>query len=82
MIFLRDLKRETDQEYASKQKSDQVYRSLLLLLVALSEIDARFSLGESSKLTYIGGLLLHYFDETRELYELRYQRLLTNVRGG
>lgn len=76
VIFLRDLKSESDQEYVKKQKSDQLYRALLILLMTLSEVNARFSLGFSSKLQYIWTILLNYFDETRELYDLRYRTLL------
>ncbi len=76
VVFLREPGSQSDQEYISKQKSDQVYRALLLLLMILSEINARFSLGHDVQLQYIWTILLSYFGETKELYELRYQRLL------
>ena len=77
VIFLRDLKSESDREYFEKQKSDQLYRALLVLLMTLSEVNARFSFGFGSQLQYIWTILLNYFDETRELYDLRYRALLS-----
>ena len=77
VIFLRDLKSEPDQEYVKKQKSDQLYRALLILLMTLSEVNAQFSFGFHTQLQYIWTILLNYFDETRELYDLRYRALLS-----
>ncbi len=75
-IFLADLKSEIDRENAEQQKSHQVYRAFLMLLMMLSELTVGLSLGEDTKLKYVWTLLLNYFKEAKELYELRYKNLL------
>ncbi|MDP3723812.1 MAG: hypothetical protein Q8R91_10015 [Candidatus Omnitrophota bacterium] len=75
--FVRDLRRESEKERLAKYKSDHIYRAALLLLMTLSEVNTQLSLGTSTQLQYLWVLLSEYFLESKELYQLRYQKLLT-----
>ncbi len=75
-IFLMDMRSNSDRQMAMKRKSDLIARAALLLLMTLSEVSVLFQLKLGTQLQYIWTLLLHPYEEAKELYEMRYQGLL------
>ena len=59
-----------------RQRSDAMSFDLLLCLATVSEIQAACSFGLEMRLRYIWGILSGFFGMAKELYELRYDKLL------
>lgn len=62
--------------HPGKFESDAVYRSILYLLMILSEIEAFRKLGINQDLKYIWTIVGSYFEEAKTYYELRFSALL------
>jgi hypothetical protein len=62
--------------HPGKFESDAVYRSILYLLMILSEIEGFRKLGINQDLKYIWTIVGSYFEEAKDYYELRFNALL------
>ncbi len=59
-----------------KQRSDAVGMELVMCLSVMSEIEASCAFGLSTRLRYIWGVLNGFYGMSKELYRLRYDKLL------
>lgn len=57
-------------------KSNGMFTATTLLLAIVSEVLAVESFGLTERARFIWGVLIEYWEEARELYDTRYQRLL------
>jgi len=62
--------------HPGKFESDAVYRSILYLLMIISEIEAALKLGLNQDLKYIWTIVGSYWEEAKDFYELRFSTLL------
>ena len=62
--------------HPGKFESDVVYRSILYLLMIISEIKAFRKLGLNQHLKYIWTIVDSYWEEAKDYYELRFSALL------
>jgi hypothetical protein len=75
--LLHDQKDHLEETGLPRFKSSQIGRTLTLVLALLSEIEAYFSFGSRQKLRYLWTILGSYCLESKEVYEKRYQALLS-----
>jgi hypothetical protein len=68
---------DTQQRYAQKYKSDCIMQQITLILCLLSEIVVAADFDNKAQATYLWGILTSYWGEAKEVYEKRYQHLLT-----
>ncbi len=61
-----------------KQRSDAVGMEILMCLAIMSEIDAACGFGLHTRLRYIWGVLGGFFGYARDLYRMRYDKLLAS----
>jgi len=62
--------------HPGKFESDAVYKSILYLLIIISEIEAVSEIGIRQDLKYIWTIVASYWDEAKYSYETRFSKLL------
>lgn len=62
--------------HAGKFESDAVYKSILYLLIIISEIEAVWDIGVKQDIKYIWTLVGNYWEEAKEFYDKRFSDLL------
>lgn len=76
-IFRIETKDDAQIKYAQKYKSDCLVEQVALMLCLVSEIIAAAQFDNKSQANYIWGILAAYSLMTKELHEMRYQKLLS-----
>jgi hypothetical protein len=62
--------------HPGKFESDAVYKSILYLLMIVSEIEAVSEIGIKQEIKYIWAVVGSYWEEAKEFYDKRYSNLL------
>lgn len=76
-ILRIEAKDDAQRKYAQKYKSDCVVEQIALTLCVVGEIIAAAQFDNKSQASYIWTILAEYSLMTKELYEMRYRRLLS-----
>ena len=63
---------EIIEEELEKFRNEQVWLAIILLLALTSEIDMHFKYDLDKRIKYIWGIIIHYNEKAKELYEKRY----------
>ena len=74
-LLEKELK-EKNQMLKDSFESDAVYKSILYLLIIISEIEALTDLGIKQDIKYIWTIVGSYFEEAKEIYDNRFSELL------
>jgi len=67
--------------HPGKFESDAVYKSILYLLIIISEIEAVSEIGIKQDLKYIWTIVGSYWDEAKEFYNSRFNELLNDQKA-
>lgn len=62
--------------HPGKFESDAVYKSILYLLIIISEIETLTDIGIKQDIKYIWTIIGSYFEEAKEIYNIRFSELL------
>ncbi len=64
--------------HPGKFESDAVYKSILYLVMIISEIEVVSDIGIKQDIKYIWTIFGNYWEEAKEFYDKRFSALLTN----
>lgn len=70
-----------EREKLKDYKSDCFTTTVCLLLALISEIESVARFGLNEKMSYLWGLLIQYWNDAKELYDIRYSELLMVKNG-
>lgn len=77
--LIKDQSDDKQRESLLDFKSECLTTSVTLLLALISEIEAIARFGLEGKISYLWGILIQYWSDANELYDIRYSKLLTAV---
>ncbi len=66
------------KEHLEKFKSDCIFTTITLILALLSEVEVQCRFGLHQKIRYIWGIVFQYWEEAKELYDMRYDAMLAS----